>query len=111
MSGVPTSLSPFDMRMESGGSGIQELMPYFPPAPPPKTGYHRYVFVLLAPKAIDELQGHLKKPKDRPHWGYGNVGAGVREWAEENHLVAIGKLRYRYSLILSISLSSLNIVP
>ena len=96
--------------MESGGSGIQELVPYFPPTPPPKTGYHRYVFVLLAPKANDEPQGHLKKPKDRPHWGYGKVGAGVREWAEENHLVAIGKVRYRYPLVLSMSSNSLNLV-
>ena len=76
----------------SGDSGIHELMPYVPPSPPPKTGYHRYVFVLLAPAADAHPPKDLKKPKDRPHWGYGKVGAGVREWAEENNLVAVGKL-------------------
>ena len=66
-------------------------MPYIPPSPPPKTGYHRYVFVLLAPAADADSSKDLKKPKDRPQWGYGKVGAGVREWALENDLVAIGK--------------------
>ena len=72
-------------------NGIEEIMPYLPPTPPPKTGYHRYVFVLLAPATEDGTQGELTKPKDRPHWGYGKVGAGVREWADENGLVAVGK--------------------
>ena len=47
---------------------VHELIEYLPPSPPPKTGLHRYVFVLLAQK-----HGHegkvVKKPKDRPHWG------------------------------------------
>lgn len=81
-------------NQNSGGNDIQELMPYFPPAPPPKTGYHRYVFVLLTSgSGGGDLQ--LKKPKDRPHWGYGKTGAGVREWAEENSLVVIGKSSVR----------------
>lgn len=75
----------------SRGSGIHELMPYVPPSPPPKTGYHRYVFVLLVPAADAHPSRDLKKPKDRPHWGYGKVGAGVRDWAEENDLVAVGR--------------------
>ena len=79
----------------SGGSGIHELMPYVPPSPPPKTGYHRYVFVLLAPGADADPSRDLKKPKDRPHWGYGTVGAGVREWADENDLVAVGEALLR----------------
>lgn len=77
----------------AGGSGMVELMTYFPPAPPPKTGYHRYVFVVLAPKTDKKMGKELKRPKDRPHWGYGTVGAGVREWAEENQLVVIGQSR------------------
>ncbi|KAL2037679.1 hypothetical protein N7G274_009624 [Stereocaulon virgatum] len=88
--GALTSLPSFEIKIGSGGSGIQELMPYFPPAPPPKTGYHRYVFVLLAPAANDEPSGHLEKPRDRPQWGYGKIGAGVREWAAENDLIAVG---------------------
>ena len=78
-------------------TNITELMSYLTPSPPPKTGLHRYVFVLLAPAASDalDLSGGLKKPKERPHWGYGKVGKGVRDWARENGLVAIGE----YTLI------------
>ena len=47
---------------------VHELVEYLPPTPPPKTGLHRYVFVLLMPE-----KGHsgddLNVPKDRPHWG------------------------------------------
>ncbi|KAL8722633.1 MAG: hypothetical protein Q9225_000939 [Loekoesia sp. 1 TL-2023] len=71
----------------------KELMSYFPPAPPPKTGYHRYVFVLLAPKSDSEeatSDSGLKKPKERPHWGYGKVGKGVRDWAKDNGLTPVG---------------------
>ena len=71
------------------GEATEELMPYKPPAPPPKTGYHRYVFVLLAP-ASEDASKELKKPKDRPHWGYGKIGKGVRDWAEDNDLVPVG---------------------
>ncbi len=75
---------------ESGGNGINELMPYFPPSPPPKTSYHRYVFVVLT-SASQEDDVQLQKPSDRPHWGYEKIGAGVREWAEENHMVVVGE--------------------
>ncbi|MCJ1263149.1 hypothetical protein MMC22_003019 [Lobaria immixta] len=66
-----------------------ELVSYLPPSPPPNTGSHRYVFVLLASKVKN---GHLNitKPVDRPHWGYGKVGKGVRTWAEENELTVLG---------------------
>ena len=84
-------LSSLLFAKESEDTGIQEIMPYLPPGPPPKTGFHRYVFVLLAPATEEGGQGELTKPRDRPHWGYGKVGAGVREWADENGLVAVGK--------------------
>ncbi|KAL8851401.1 MAG: hypothetical protein Q9221_003672 [Calogaya cf. arnoldii] len=74
------------------GSKPTELMSYYPPAPPPKTGYHRYVFVLLVPEADTtdaRNAGGLKKPKERPHWGYGKVGKGVRDWAEDNGLTPV----------------------
>ena len=67
--------------------GLFEIESYFPPAPPPKTGYHRYVFALLT----SDSESLPKKPKDRPHWGYGKVGAGIREWARENELEVVGK--------------------
>lgn len=89
--GVRVALSPFFLGAKSGAGEIQVLIPYFPPKPPPKTGYHRYVFVLLAPAGGDLTSKELKKPKDRPHWGYGKIGVGVREWAEENDLVSVGR--------------------
>lgn len=89
--GALDSLSPLVSMEENEDNSIEEIMPYLPPTPPPKTGYHRYVFVLLAPATEEGIQGELTKPKDRPHWGYGKVGAGVREWADENGLVAVGK--------------------
>ncbi|KAL8924150.1 MAG: hypothetical protein Q9172_002815 [Xanthocarpia lactea] len=77
--------------LTAGHSKPNELMSYYPPAPPPKTGYHRYVFVLLAPKTdSEEAFGGLKKPKERPHWGYGKVGKGVRDWADDNGLTPVG---------------------
>ncbi|KAL8907580.1 MAG: hypothetical protein Q9207_001317 [Kuettlingeria erythrocarpa] len=69
-------------------SSVKELMSYYPPAPPPKTAYHRYVFVLLASKPVVE---HVpEKPQKRAHWGYGKVGKGVRDWASDNGLTPVG---------------------
>jgi phosphatidylethanolamine-binding protein len=56
-----------------------------PPGPPPKTGYHRYVFLLL--------QGdntNLTAPKDRKNWGTGKERHGVRDWAKKEGLEVIG---------------------
>jgi len=72
-----------------GKQNLTEIMEYLPPTPPPKTGYHRYVFVLLAPEE-GKRSRELQKPKERPHWGYGEQGKGVEEWAEENGLRAVG---------------------
>lgn len=62
-----------------------EIEEYLPPSPPPKTGAHRYVFVLLQGDSAD-----LKAPSDRKHWGYGKVRHGVRDWAKENDLTVVG---------------------
>ena len=62
-----------------------ELKSYQPPAPPPKTGKHRYVFVLLEGESTN-----VQAPKERPHWGYGKVRHGVRDWAEENDMTVVG---------------------
>ena len=62
-----------------------ELVEYLPPSPPKKTGKHRYIFVLLEGKTTD-----LVAPKKRPHWGYGKMRHGVRDWAEENDLEVVG---------------------
>lgn len=63
-----------------------ELVEYLPPTPPPKTGKHRYVFVLLE----GEHGQDLSPPSERKHWGYGKVRHGVRDWAEENELKVVG---------------------
>ena len=62
-----------------------ELKGYKPPGPPPKTGAHRYVFVLL-----EGDSSSIKAPNKRQHWGYGKVRHGVRDWADENDLTVVG---------------------
>ena len=58
------------------------LWPYLGPAPPAKTGKHRYVFLLFkqTPGVTPEA------PKDRPNWGTGIRGAGAAEYAEKYKL-------------------------
>ena len=68
----------------------ETLVPYLPPTPPPRTGYHRYIFVLFSHHP-DKDYVEPVRPGDRSHWGYGKVGGGVREWAEEYNLVVIGE--------------------
>lgn len=75
-------------------SNPTELVSYLPPSPPPKTGSHRYVFVLLAYEVENDSsvgQSNITKPVERPHWGYGKVREGVRKWAKENKLTVVGK--------------------
>ena len=68
---------------------IREIVSYRPPGPPPKTGKHRYVFLVLAPTNATTEPLHLKAPAERQHWGYDGYG-GVREWAVENGLTVVG---------------------
>lgn len=70
-------------------SGPDDVMTYKPPGPPPKTGKHRYVFLVFAPKNGTTEVLHLSKPKDRKHWGTGEKEGGVRNWAEVNGLVPV----------------------
>lgn len=53
-----------------------QLVPYEGPAPPPSTGKHRYVFLLYKQAQAAKLPA----PKDRPTWGTGVAGLGVRDW-------------------------------
>jgi phosphatidylethanolamine-binding protein (PEBP) family uncharacterized protein len=74
-----------DMSLDVFKSKEGELKSYYPPAPPPKTGKHRYVFVLLEGDSES-----IKPPKERPHWGYGKVRHGVKDWAKDNDLNVVG---------------------
>lgn len=71
-------------------SGFKDIMSYKPPGPPPKTGKHRYVFLLFAPANGTTDQLYLTKPEDRKHWGTDKERHGVRDWAKENGLEPIG---------------------
>jgi phosphatidylethanolamine-binding protein (PEBP) family uncharacterized protein len=74
---------------DDDNSKPNDVIEYKPPGPPPKTGKHRYVFLVLAPKNGTSETLHLSKPKERQHWGTGKDEGGVREWAEENELVPV----------------------
>ncbi|KAI0171968.1 PEBP-like protein [Hypoxylon sp. FL1284] len=70
-------------------SELKDIVEYKPPGPPPKTGKHRYVFLLLAPAngTTDPLR--LSAPPDRKNWGTGEPRHGVRDWARENGLAPV----------------------
>lgn len=70
-------------------SAPDDVVDYKPPGPPPKTGKHRYVFLVFAPKNGTTEPLHLSKPEDRQHWGTGEEGGGVRDWAAKNDLVPV----------------------
>ncbi|CAG8951567.1 hypothetical protein HYFRA_00007483 [Hymenoscyphus fraxineus] len=68
------------------GEGVEdELVEYKPPGPPEKTGYHRYIFVLLEGET-----GNLTAPSERQHWGTGKERHGIRDWASKEGLKVIG---------------------
>lgn len=70
-------------------SGPDDIIEYKPPGPPSKTGKHRYVFLVFAPRNGTTEPLHLSKPGDRQHWGTGEEGGGVRDWAKANELVPV----------------------
>lgn len=84
---------------------LQDIIPYKPPGPPPKTGKHRYVFLAFAPANGTTDPLHISKPEDRQHWGTGKEGHGVRDWAKANGLKPVGRSS---SIWLSLSMLSLT---
>lgn len=77
----PTSYIASPLVVENGNT----LVPYMGPGPPPKTGKHRYVFVLLretksTPSTFDG---------DRPRWGSDKPTKGLQEYAKKNGLVPV----------------------
>ncbi|ODQ45509.1 hypothetical protein PICMEDRAFT_34840 [Pichia membranifaciens NRRL Y-2026] len=58
------------------------LVPYMGPGPPPKTGLHRYVFLLYK----QQRGKRPDAPADRPCWGTGVPGSGATEYAHKHGL-------------------------
>ena len=84
-----TDLKLPDTKTESGEASIShfinakdghELFPYVGPGPPPKTGKHRYVFLLYKQDPDVEKP---EAPKDRRNWGTDVPGSGVRDWIKK----------------------------
>lgn len=71
---------------------LKDLVKYKAPAPPPKTGKHRYVFLAFVAANGTTEKLHLSKPRERKHWGSEKPVHGVREWAHENGLAPVGML-------------------
>lgn len=68
-------------------SRSRELVKYMGPAPPEKTGKHRYVFLLYRnPSSGGKLEG----PSERKRWGNDEPRTGVRQWAEKFGLELVG---------------------
>ncbi|KAF4978558.1 hypothetical protein FZEAL_5091 [Fusarium zealandicum] len=82
--GVPTSSSSVDPI-----HGLQDVIEYVPPGPPPKTGKHRYVFLVFVPANGTTEKLHLTKPQERRRWGSEQAGYGAREWSHQHGLVPI----------------------
>jgi len=64
---------------------VDEVVHYKAPGPPPKTGWHRYVFLFL-----EGDNSNVTAPNDRQHWGTGEKGHGVRDWAGKEKLTIVG---------------------
>ncbi|OCL04554.1 PEBP-like protein [Glonium stellatum] len=94
--GVPLSsdsvsiLPILEATMPKAMESYEEIMEYKPPGPLPKTGKHRYVFLVFAPANGTSQPLDLTKPSNRQHWGTGKERGGVRQWAKENGLVPVG---------------------
>ncbi|ODV91505.1 hypothetical protein CANCADRAFT_42152 [Tortispora caseinolytica NRRL Y-17796] len=82
----PSASSPSGSEHVISQSDGTTLMEYFPPGPPPKTGKHRYVWIVYK----QNNPSTPSAPKDRPCWGTGIPGYGVRDWAKENNLTPTG---------------------
>ncbi|KAI0485151.1 phosphatidylethanolamine-binding protein [Xylariaceae sp. FL0804] len=55
---------------------LRDVVSYKPPGPPPKTGKHRYVFLVFAPANGTTEHLNLTAPSGRKHWGTGKERHG-----------------------------------
>ncbi|GMF01027.1 unnamed protein product [Ambrosiozyma monospora] len=71
-----------DTKLTTQDLSGHDLVSYVGPGPPPKTGKHRYVFLLYKQKpGVSPAQ-----IPDRPNWGTGIPGYGAAEYAKKNGL-------------------------
>lgn len=68
-------------------SGTSEVVEYMGPAPPAKTGKHRYVFLLYRNGSSKKLEA----PSERKKWGHEDYRKGAREFADKYGLSLVGK--------------------
>ncbi|KAE8449700.1 hypothetical protein EG329_007475 [Mollisiaceae sp. DMI_Dod_QoI] len=80
-----TNQTGIELELDLDITSAPDLVEYKPPGPPPKTGYHRYVFLLL-----EGVNTNLTVPEDRQHWGTGKKRHGVRDWAKNEGLAVVG---------------------
>jgi phosphatidylethanolamine-binding protein (PEBP) family uncharacterized protein len=78
---TPTASSSVDI------SKSHQVVEYMGPAPPPKTGKHRYVLLLYK----DGNTGKMEGPSERKKWGNDESRQGVRQWAKKYDLKLAGK--------------------
>ncbi|PRT55381.1 Carboxypeptidase Y inhibitor [Wickerhamiella sorbophila] len=55
-------------------------IPYMGPGPPEKTGLHRYVFAVFEQEDAVSIDSSVKD--NRPNWGTGKPGYGLRDWVK-----------------------------
>lgn len=86
---TPLALPQLDLAPSKRQTNVHNVVKYKAPAPPEKTGKHRYVFLVFAPRNGSDEALHVSRPEERRHWGTGRIGGGVREWARANGLVPV----------------------
>jgi phosphatidylethanolamine-binding protein len=96
VSGVPTSSSSETSggcaRLDFESASLHEVLEYSPPAPPKKTGPHRYVLMAFAPANGTTDRLNLAAPADRKRWGARKDGSrGSWNWAQGNGLIPVGE--------------------
>lgn len=82
---ITTSATAESMSIDLSKS--REVIKYMGPAPPEKTGKHRYVFLLYRNPGSG---GKLEGPSERKRWGNDESRKGVRQWADKYGLELVG---------------------
>lgn len=67
-----------------------QVLDYMGPGPPPKTGKHRYVFLLYKGGNLDKME----PPHERKKWGNEEYRQGARKWAKHYGLELVGEFFY-----------------